>query len=128
MSNQSVETVSTSNDKIKVALALAFAIAGVVAFYFLSDKQTIVRVAALAAGLAAGVAMAWTSTPGREFLSFAKESVRETKKVVWPSRKEAMQVTAIVFAFVFLMAVFLWVTDKVLEYALYDLILGWGRK
>ncbi len=128
MSNQSVETVSTSNDKIKVALALAFAIAGVVAFYFLSDKQTIVRVAALVAGLAAGVAMAWTSTPGREFLSFAKESVRETKKVVWPSRKEAMQVTAIVFAFVFLMAVFLWVTDKVLEYALYDLILGWGRK
>lgn len=128
MSNQSVETVSTSNDKIKVALALALAIAGVVAFYFLSDKQTIVRVAALVAGLLAAIGMAWTSAPGREFITFAKESVRETRKVVWPSRKEAMQVTAIVFVFVLVMAIFLWGTDKVLEFVLYDLILGWSKK
>lgn len=127
MSNQSVETVSTSNDKIKIALAVALAIAGVVGFYFFSDKQAIVRAGVLALGLLAAIGMAWTSTPGREFLSFAKESVRETRKVVWPSRKEAMQVTAIVFVFVLLMAIFLWLTDKVLEYALYDLILGWRK-
>ncbi len=127
MSNQSVETVSTSNDKIKIALAVALAVAGVVGFYFLSDKPAVVRAGVLALGLLAAIGMAWTSTPGREFLSFAKESVRETKKVVWPSRKEAMQVTAIVFVFVLLMATFLWITDKVLEYALYDLILGWKK-
>ncbi len=127
MSNQSVETVSTSNDKIKIALAVALAVAGVVGFYFLSDKPAVVRAGVLALGLLAAIGMAWTSTPGREFLNFAKESVRETKKVVWPSRKEAMQVTAIVFVFVLLMATFLWITDKVLEYALYDLILGWKK-
>ncbi|WP_295997313.1 preprotein translocase subunit SecE [Rugamonas sp.] len=124
MSNQSVQTVSTSNDKLKVALAVVAAIAGVVGFYYLSDKPALVRAGALVAGLAFAVLLLWTSTTGREFLNFAKEAVRETKKVVWPTRKEAGQITAIVFAFVLVMAIFLWGTDKFLEFLLYDVILG----
>jgi preprotein translocase subunit SecE len=127
MSNHPVETVSTSGDKAKVALAIFAAIAGVVAFYFLSDKPAVARIGALIAGLLVAIGVAWTSTPGREFLGFAKEAVREAKKVVWPTRKEAMQITAIVFAFVLVMAIFLWGTDKLLEFLLYDLILGWKR-
>jgi preprotein translocase subunit SecE len=127
MSNQPVQTVSTSSDKLKIALAIVSAIAGVVGFYYLSDKPALVRAGALVAGLAIAVLILWTSTSGREFLVFAKEAVRETKKVVWPTRKEATQITAIVFAFVFVMALFLWGTDKVLEFVLYDLILGWKR-
>ena len=127
MSNHPVETVSTSSDKIKVALAVCAVIAGVVGFYFLSDKPTVVRAGALVAGLLVAVAVAWTSAPGRDFLGFARESVRETKKVVWPNRKEALQITAVVFGFVLLMAVFLWGTDKLLEFVLYDLILGWKK-
>jgi preprotein translocase subunit SecE len=127
MSNQPVQTVSTSNDKLKIALAILAAVAGVVGFYYLSDKPALVRAGALVAGLAIAVLILWTSTSGREFLVFAKEAVRETKKVVWPTRKEATQITAIVFAFVFVMALFLWGTDKVLEFLLYDLILGWKR-
>lgn len=127
MSNHPVETVSTSSDKIKVALAVCAVIAGVVGFYFLADKPTVMRVGSLLAGLVVAVAIAWTSTPGRDFLGFAKESVREAKKVVWPTRKESMQMTAIVFAFVLVMAIFLWGTDKLLSFLLYDLILGWKR-
>jgi preprotein translocase subunit SecE len=127
MSNHPVETVSTSSDKAKVALAIFAVIAGIVGFYFLSDKPTIMRAGALVAGLLVAIAIAWTSAPGREFLGFAKESVREAKKVVWPTRKEAMQITAVVFGFVLLMAIFLWGTDKILEFVLYDLILGWKR-
>jgi preprotein translocase subunit SecE len=127
MSNQTVQTVSTSNDKIKVALAVVAAIAGVVGFYYLSDKPALVRAGALVAGLAVAVLLLWTSTSGREFLNFAKEAVRETKKVVWPTRKEATQITAIVFAFVLVMAIFLWGTDKLLEFLLYDVILGWKQ-
>jgi preprotein translocase subunit SecE len=127
MSNHPVETVSTSSDKIKVALAACAVIAGVVGFYFLSDKPTVVRAAALVAGLLVAVAVAWTSALGRDLLGFARESVRETKKVVWPNRKEALQITAVVFGFVLLMAVFLWGTDKLLEFVLYDLILGWKK-
>jgi len=124
MSNQSVQTVSTSNDKIKVALAIVIAIAGVIGFYYLSDKPALVRAGALVAGLAFAVLILWTSSTGREFLNFAKEAVRETKKVVWPTRREATQITGIVFAFVLVMAVFLWGTDKTLEFLLYDVILG----
>jgi preprotein translocase subunit SecE len=127
MSNHPVETVSTSSDKLKVVLAICAVIAGVVGFYFLADKPTIVRAAALVVGLVVAIAIAWTSASGRNFLGFAKESVRETKKVVWPTRKEAMQITAVVFGFVLVMAVFLWGTDKLLEFVLYDLILGWKK-
>lgn len=127
MSNHSVETVSTSSDKIKVVLAVCAVIAGVVGFYFLSDRPAVVRVGALVGGLIVAIAVAWTSALGRDFLGFAKESVRETKKVVWPTRKEAMQITAVVFGFVLVMAIFLWGTDKLLEFVLYDLILGWKK-
>jgi len=84
-------------------------------------------VLALVAGLAIGVGLAWTSVQGREFIGFAKESVRETKKVVWPAPKEALQITAIVFGFVLLMALFLFGSDKLFEFLLYDLILGWKK-
>jgi len=128
MSNQSVQDVSTSSgDKLKVALAVVAAIAGVVGFFYLKgqNKPALMCAGALVAGLVFAVLLLWTSASGREFLNFAKESVRETKKVVWPTRKEAMQITGIVFAFVVVMALFLWGTDKVLQFLLYDVILGW---
>ena len=53
--------------------------------------------------------------------------VAEVKKVVWPTRKETLQTTAAVFAFVVVMAVFLWISDKALEWILYDLIMGWKK-
>ncbi|HYC41795.1 MAG TPA: preprotein translocase subunit SecE [Noviherbaspirillum sp.] len=125
MSNQPVQTVSASGDKLKVVLAVCAVIAGVVGFYFFVNQPTYVRAGALVAGLVVGIVIAWTSTPGRGFLEFSRESVRETRKVVWPTRKETLQITGIVFAFVAVMAIFLWGTDKVLQFVLYDLILGW---
>jgi preprotein translocase subunit SecE len=82
---------------------------------------------ALVAGLVIAVLLLWTSATGRDFLGFAKESVRETKKVVWPTRKEATQITMVVFGFVLVMAIFLWGTDKILEFLMYDVILGWKQ-
>jgi preprotein translocase subunit SecE len=127
MSNQSVQTVSTTNDKFKVVLAVVVLVAGVVGFFYLAGQPTLVRAAALVVGLLISAGIAYTSTTGREFMNFAKESVRETKKVVWPTRKEATQITLIVFGFVLVMAVFLWGTDKLLEFLLYDVILGWKK-
>ena len=127
MSNNSVQTVSTSADKLKLALAVCAVLAGVVGFYVLAGKDTPLRAAALVAGLVVAAVLALTADFGRNFLGFAKETVRETKKVVWPTRKEAMQITAVVFGFVLIMAIFLWGTDKLLEVLFYDVILGWKR-
>ena len=125
MSNQSVQTVTTSADKAKLALAAIAITAGVVGFYALAGQSGLIRAAALVGGLLLAVVFAWTSQMGRDFVGFARESVRETKKVVWPSRKEATQITGVVFGFVVVMAIFLWGTDKLLEVVLYILILGW---
>ena len=77
--------------------------------------------------VAAALVVALTSDLGNQFVVFGRESLGEVKKVVWPTRKETMQTTAAVFAFVVVMAVFLWASDKTLEWVLYDLILGWKR-
>ncbi|MBW7903496.1 MAG: preprotein translocase subunit SecE [Rhodocyclaceae bacterium] len=114
-------------DKIKFALALVLLAAGVAGFYLLAEHAMILRVLAVLAGVAASIAVAWFTEPGRRFLVFSQESVTEAKKVVWPSRKETMQTTGMVFAFVVVMAVFLWLTDKSLEWVFYDLILGWKK-
>ncbi|GMV48239.1 MAG: hypothetical protein AMXMBFR66_36370 [Pseudomonadota bacterium] len=122
-----VETVSSGADKAKLAGAAALLLASVVAFYLLGKQDLWLRVAALFALLAGAVALFFVSEPGRQLIGFGRDSLREVKKVVWPTRKEAVQMTGYVFAFVFVMALYLWLTDKTLEWLLYDLILGWRR-
>jgi preprotein translocase subunit SecE len=124
---QTVETVSTGADKAKLAVAGLLVIAAVVAFYALGRQDMWMRVAALLALLAAAVGTFFTAEPGKELIAYGRDSAREVRKVVWPTRKEALQMTGYVFAFVFVMALFLWMTDKTLEWVLYDLILGWKR-
>ena len=114
-------------DKIKFALALLLLIAGVAGFYLLAEQATIIRILPVLVGLACSIAVAWNTEPGRIFFGFAKESTTEAKKVVWPSRKETLQTTGLVFAFVVIMALFLWLTDKTVEWVLYDIILGWRK-
>jgi preprotein translocase subunit SecE len=125
--NTQVETVSTGADKAKLAGAAVLVIGAVVVFYLLAQQDLWLRVLALIALLAAAVALFFTSESGKQLIAFGRDSIRETKKVVWPTRKEAMQMTGYVFAFVFVMALFLWITDKTLEWVLYDLVLGWKR-
>ena len=122
-----IETVSTAADKAKLAGAALLLIASVVAFYYLGKQDLWLRIGALLGLLAAAVALFFLSESGKQLTGFGRDAVRETKKVVWPTRKEAMQMTGYVFAFVFVMALFMWLTDKTLEWVLYDLILGWRR-
>ena len=110
-------------DKIKLAVAAALVVAGIAGYYWLAASSILLRLLSVIAGVAAGAAVAWMSAPGREFVVFAREALVEVKKVVWPTRKETMQTTAAVFAFVVVMAVFLWITDKSLEWAVYELLL-----
>jgi len=126
-SSTTVETVTTSADKAKLAAAAALVISGIVAFYLLGQKDLWLRVAALLLLMIAAVAAFFTSEPGRQLIAYGKDSVREVKKVVWPTRKEALQMTGYVFAFVVVMALFLWATDKTLEWLMYDVVLGWRR-
>jgi preprotein translocase subunit SecE len=114
-------------DHAKLAAAVVVVGVGIWGYYLLADSALVLRVLAVVGGLIAAGAVAWWSAPGKQFAVFAGESVAEVKKVVWPTRKETLQTTAAVFAFVVVMALFLWIADKGLEWVLYDLIMGWKK-
>ena len=125
MVTQNVETVTSKADLVLVTLAVLAAVAGVLGFTFLTEQPTLARVGVLIGGLIAAVVIAWLSQSGKRFLAYARESYEETKRVVWPSRKETVTTTGIVFGFVVIMAIFLFLVDKSLEWVLYDTLLSW---
>ncbi|HEY5580769.1 MAG TPA: preprotein translocase subunit SecE [Rhodoferax sp.] len=127
MATTQVETVSTGADKAKLATAAVLVVAALAAFYLFSRQGPLAQWGALLLGLAAAVLVFFISETGKALYGFGQDSWREVKKVVWPARKEAIQMTAYVFGFVLLMALFLWLTDKTLEWLFYDLILGWKK-
>jgi len=127
MATSQVETVSTTADKAKLVLAVALVLASLAGFYLLGKQGQVAQWGTLIAGLLMAVLVFVTSEPGKQFLAFGRDSWREVRKVVWPARKETMQMTAYVFGFVVVMALFLWLTDKTLEWVFYDLILGWKK-
>jgi preprotein translocase subunit SecE len=127
MATTQVETVTTGADKAKVGAAIALVIAALAGFYVLSKQGQLVQWGVLIVGLIAAVVVFFTSEPGKELIAFGRDAVKEVKKVVWPARKEAVTMTAYVFGFVVVMALFLWLTDKTLEWVFYDLILGWKK-
>ena len=126
-SSQQVDTVNTTADKAKLAASVALVVAALVAYYLLSKQGSIAQWGGLLVGLGAALVVFFSSEPGKQLVAFGRNAWREVKKVVWPSRKEAIQMTLYVFAFVVVMALFLWLTDKTLEWVFYDLILGWKK-
>ena len=127
MSAANIENVSTTADKAKLVLVMGLVVAALAGFYALSAQGAIVQWLALIGGLVAAVVVFLLSLPGRQLVAFGNDAWREVNKVVWPTRKESTQMTLYVFAFVVIMALFLWLTDKTLEWVFYDLILGWKK-
>ncbi|ARV18990.1 Protein translocase subunit SecE [Curvibacter sp. AEP1-3] len=127
MASTQIETVNTGADKLKLGAAVALLLAALAAFYLLGKQGQVVQWGALIVGLALAAGAFFSSESGRQLIAFGRDAWREVKKVVWPARKEAIQITAYVFGFVLIMAVFLWLTDKTLEWLFYDLILGWKK-
>src|SRR5512137_1563210 len=103
-------------DKLKIALAVACIVAGVWGYYFFAETAQVLRVLMVMAGLVAAGGVAWLSAPGKEFFAFAQEAWAEAGRVSWPTRKETLQTTAVVFAFVVVMALFLFAVDTTLAW------------
>ena len=127
MATSQVQTISTGADKAKLVAASALVVLALAAYYLLSTQGQWVQWLALILGLVAAAGVFFVSEPGRQLVAFGRDAWREVRKVVWPARKEAIQITAYVFGFVLIMAMFLWMTDKTLEWFFYDLILGWKK-
>lgn len=126
MSNTTIENVTSTTDRLKLVLAVIVIIAGIVGFSVLESKIPLVgRIAVFIGSLILAAVIAWFSEPGRRTIAFAQDSYNEVKRVVWPTRKETIQMTGIVFAFVAVMGLFLWVLDKLVAWLLFGVLLGW---
>jgi preprotein translocase subunit SecE len=113
-------------DKIKLLVAFLLIAAGVAGFYALQDSAAVLRVLSVLFGVLLAAGVFWTTASGKRFFGFARDSVAESKRVVWPTRKETIQTTAIVIAFAVVMALFLWGVDAILL-SLVNLMMGRGE-
>ena len=126
MSNTAIENVTSTADRLKLGLSVLVVLAGIIAYSALESRiPAVARVAIFIASLIVAALIVWFTEPGRRTVAFAHESYNEVRRVVWPTRKETMQMTGIVFAFVAIMGLFLWLLDKFVEWALFSVLLGW---
>ena len=109
-------------DKAKLTVAIVIVIAGVAAYYVLANQPgwqgwlTVRWLAVVGSLVLAGLVMAF-SRYGAEFRRFMELARIELRKVVWPTRTETLQTTAVVFGFVIIAGVFFWLIDLVLAWA-----------
>ena len=127
MATTQVQTVNTGADKAKLVAAALLVVGAFASYFLLAAQGALLQWLGFVAGLVLAVVVFLVSESGKQLTAFGRDAWREVKKVVWPTRKEATQITAYVFGFVFVMALFLWLTDKTLEWFFYDLILGWKK-
>lgn len=127
MSNTNITTVSNTGDKIKITLAVLILAIGIFAYSYFSDLASYARVGIFVGSLVLAAILVWLSDLGKRGLAFATGSYNEMKRVVWPSRKEVIQMTGVVFAFVFVMSIFLWIADSLIDWILYGVFLGWKQ-
>ena len=127
MATTNVQTVNTGADKAKLAAAALLVVGAFASFFLLAAQGAFLQWLGFIVGLVLAAVVFLVSESGKQLTAFGRDAWREVKKVVWPTRKEATQITAYVFGFVFVMALFLWLTDKTLEWFFYDLILGWKK-
>lgn len=114
-------------DRIKLTASLLLVVLGVAGYYLLGSAGQALKVLSVVVGVVAAGGLMLTSSQGKDFVGFARDSVAEAKKVVWPTRKETLQVTAVVFAFVLVLALFMWIVDSSLSWLFYDVLLGRGK-
>lgn len=108
------EAAASWIDTVKLVLAVVLLVAGIAAFYYLSDKSYLLRVLVVLGSLLASGALVFTTLVGRQFAVFLKDARVEVRKVVWPSRQETMQSTMVVVALVLVVGIVLWTLDAAL--------------
>ena len=113
-------------DKFKIGLAILLVVAGVRCFYLVPESQGLLRILVMLVSLVLAAGVMYISRPGKDFMAYAHDCVAEGRKVVWPARKEAVQITGMVFLFVAVLALFMWLVDSGLSWLVYDVLLGRG--
>ncbi len=111
-------------DKALILLAVLAIAAGVAGYYYFDQALTIWRILGFVASLIVAFLLLITTELGRNIGAFSSKAVSEGKKVVWPARKEATQITGVVILGAILASLFIWAADSIIFKAVYDWVLG----
>ena len=101
-------------DIIKLLFAAGVLVGGLYSYYYFLEIALPLRVLMVLGGLAAGIPVAMTSTPGQRLWAFIQGARIEIRKVVWPTKQETTQTAIAVFVFTLIMALFFWGLDSFL--------------
>jgi len=105
---------SGSFDFLKWSVIFLLLAGAVVGNYIFAEQSVLVRAIAVVAAIVIAGLIAMQTVKGRTAVAFAKESRTEVRKVVWPTRQEAVQTTGIVLVATLIMSLLLWGLDSVL--------------
>lgn len=113
------EQTNTTMDTVKLVLAGILVLVGFYGFYQFADQPLLYRVLGILLFVIVAAGIALTTTKGRALTSFMQAARTEVRKMVWPTRTETLQTTAVILVVVILVGLFLWLLDT---------FLGWIMK
>ncbi|WP_299798789.1 preprotein translocase subunit SecE [uncultured Shewanella sp.] len=108
------ESQGNSLDIVKWALVVILLAAAIVGNQMYSEASVLVRAIGVVVAFVIAGFIALQTEKGKQALIFAREAQIEVRKVVWPTRQEALNTTFIVLAATGILALVLWGMDAVL--------------
>jgi preprotein translocase subunit SecE len=120
------DTSGSPLDKLKLAVAGLLFGAVIVAYHYFDEQSGLYRAIGVIAVAAISLGIALTTTPGRAGWGFAREARQELRKVIWPTRKEALQTTMVVVVMVTIVAAILWLLDVLFRFGVEQLVVSGG--
>ena len=109
-----LETGPTALDTAKLLLASLILVSGIFAYYYYPDVSVLWRAIGVLVAFLAALGVVMTTWHGQLLNQFIHGARIELRKVVWPTREEMIQTTAIVLVFALVGGVFSWLLDLVL--------------
>ena len=109
--NAQTETGASALDTVKLLLAIAVLVGGIVGYYYYPDMSVLVRAGGVLASVVIAIVIVMQTAKGRDMWQFIQTSRVELRKVVWPNRQDTTQTTLAVIVFVIILGVFFWGLD-----------------
>jgi preprotein translocase subunit SecE len=106
-----VDSKPTILDTVLLLLSVTILVGGIFAYYYYAEESVLLRTAGVLVGFLLALWIALQSAQGRTLWAFVQGARVELRKVVWPTREEAVQTTIIVLVFAMIMGTFFWLLD-----------------
>jgi preprotein translocase subunit SecE len=106
-----VDSKPTIVDTALLLLSIVILVGGIFAYYYYGSESVLLRTLGVLVAFVLAIWVALQSAQGKTLWAFIQSARVELRKVVWPTREEAVQTTIIVIVFAMIMGTFFWLLD-----------------